>query len=380
MKRLLPDICDIQYGYAFDSNLFSTIKGIPLIRIRDVVRGYSETYTEENFPEKYIVNNGDILIGMDGEFNIARWQGGRAALNQRVCKLIPHTDVDGRYLFYAMPSKLKAVEDKTPFVTVKHLSAQKLNAIEIQLPPIEQQKASADCLDAVNRNITLCETQLAKLDTLVKSRFIEMFGDPVTNPMGWSKPFVENVVSSEKNALKAGPFGSSLKKEYYVKSGYKIYGQEQVISGDPSFGDYYIDEERFKMLENCSVQAGDMLISLVGTYGKLLIIPDEYEPGIINPRLMKITFDKGKVNPIYFKLFFQSDSLKKFLSENTHGGTMDILNLGIVKRIPIPVPPIALQNQFADFVQQVDKSKSVLQKLLEKQELLQAALMQEYFG
>ena len=129
MKRLLPDICDIQYGYAFDSNLFSTIKGIPLIRIRDVVRGYSETYTEEKFPEKYIVNDGDILIGMDGEFNIARWQGGRAALNQRVCKLIPHTDVDGRYLFYAMPSKLKAVEDKTPFVTVKHLSAQKLNAI-----------------------------------------------------------------------------------------------------------------------------------------------------------------------------------------------------------------------------------------------------------
>lgn len=184
-----------------------------------------------------------------------------------------------------------------------------------------------------------------------------MFGDPIQNPKGWDMPLIEEAVANEKNALKAGPFGSALKKEYYVTSGYKIYGQEQVISGDCTFGDYYIDEERYKSLENCAVQPGDVLISLVGTYGKLLIMPEVFEPGIINPRLMKITFDQEKVNPYYFKYFFQSESLKKSLSENTHGGTMDILNLGIVRKIKMPLPPLKLQNEFIDFVQQVDKSK-----------------------
>ena len=170
-------------------------------------------------------------------------------------------------------------------------------------------------------------------------------------------PLIEDAVADEKNALKAGPFGSALKKKYYVTSGYKIYGQEQVISGDCTFGDYYIDEERYKSLENCAIQPGDVLISLVGTYGKLLVIPEVFEPGIINPRLVKITFDKEKVNPYYFKFFFQSESLKKALSENTHGGTMDILNLGIVRKIEMPLPPLKLQNEFVAFVYQVDKSK-----------------------
>ena len=138
-----------------------------------------------------------------------------------------------------------------------------------------------------------------------------------------------------------------------------MYGQEQVISGDHTLGDYYIDEARYKMLENCAVQAGDVLISLVGTYGKLLIMPENFEPGIINPRLMKITFDKEKVNPYYFKYFFQSEALKRALSENTHGGTMDILNLGIVRKIEIPLPPLDLQNKFVSFVNQVNKSKVV---------------------
>ena len=127
MEKLLPEICRIQYGYAFDSAKFSDSEGIPLIRIRDVVRGFSETYTTEACGAEYIVNDGDMLIGMDGEFNIAHWKGGKAYLNQRVCRLIPSDEVDSLYLYYFMPKALKAIEDKTPFVTVKHLSAKELN-------------------------------------------------------------------------------------------------------------------------------------------------------------------------------------------------------------------------------------------------------------
>jgi type I restriction enzyme S subunit len=207
-----------------------------------------------------------------------------------------------------------------------------------------------------------------------------MFGDPVANPLGWSMICVEKAVADGKNSLKAGPFGSSLRKEYYVDCGYKIYGQEQVISGNANCGDYYISEEKYRSLQNYAIQANDVLISMVGTYGKLLIMPNDFEPGIINPRLIKITFNSEKINTTYFRYFFCSDSLVHSLSENTHGGTMDILNLGIVRKIMVPMPPLLLQNCFASFVQQVDKSKFAIQQSLHKLEKLNAALNQKYFG
>ena len=246
MKKLLPEVCTIQYGFPFDSAKFSDSNGMPLIRIRDVVRGYSETYTTEEYKSEYIVHENDLLIGMDGEFNIAKWGKTPALLNQRVCRLAPKDSIDKDYLFYFMPVALKRIEEKTPFVTVKHLSAKELNKIEIPVLPLEEQRKIAETLSKVDELIAFREQQLAKLDELVKSQFTEMFGDPINNPMKWIVSKIEDIAAQEKNALKAGPFGSALKKEFYVRSGYKIYGQEQVICGDASFGDYYIDEENIR--------------------------------------------------------------------------------------------------------------------------------------
>lgn len=380
MKKFLPEVCTIQYGFPFDSAKFSDSEGIPLIRIRDVVRGYSETFTTEEYKDEFLVHENDLLVGMDGEFNIAKWGKTPALLNQRVCRLMPKTNIDKGYLFYFMPIALKKIEEKTPFVTVKHLSAKELNKIEIPILPFDEQKKIATVLDKVSDLISCRKQQLVKLDELVKARFVEMFGDPINNPMKWIVSKTEDIAAQEKNALKAGPFGSALKKELYVKSGYKIYGQEQVICGDASVGDYYIDEEKYKELKNCAVQAGDILISLVGTYGKTLIMPDNYEAGIINPRLMKITLNKNKVTPIYFKYYFESDALKASMDANTHGGTMGILNLGIIRQMKIQVPPLSIQNQFATFVERVAQQKQTVQQSLDKLELMKKALMQEYFG
>lgn len=267
-------------------------------------------------------------------------------------------DVLPEYIYYMFKYK-NWDEGSNKAVMGKTLNKATLSEVEIEICSIEEQRAIIDVLDKMMSVIEDREKELSLLEDIIRARFVELFGDPIQNPKGWDTSLIENLVANEKNALKAGPFGSALKKEYYVESGYKIYGQEQVISGDHTIGNYYIDKERYKILENCAVQAGDVLISLVGTYGKLLIIPDEFEPGIINPRLMKITFDKNKVNPLYFKFFFQSESLKRVLSENTHGGTMDILNLGIVRKISMPLPPLKLQNKFFSFVEQVDKSKVV---------------------
>src|SRR5690606_15556276 len=143
----------------------------------------------------------------------------------------------------------------------------------------------------------------------------------------WPMVTIVNLVADERHSMKAGPFGSALKKEFYVPSGYKIYGQEQVIRGDAKFGNYYISKKKYQELESCKVKAGDILISLVGTYGKTLIVPDDYEPGIINPRLLKLTLNSEKMIPHFFVMAFAQESVMSQVHGLSYGGTMDILSL-----------------------------------------------------
>ena len=181
MKKL-TDICDIQYGYAFDSKCFTEDSSYPpLVRIRDVKRGYSETYYSGDYPEEYILSAGDLLVGMDGEFNIARWKCSGALLNQRVCKLAAKLGTNEEYLRFAMLKALKEIEQRTAFVTVKHLSAKELNKLELDVPELSKQDMIADILNRLEKVIEVRREELDKLDELIKARFVEMFGDPVSN-------------------------------------------------------------------------------------------------------------------------------------------------------------------------------------------------------
>lgn len=175
MNIKLTDVCAILYGYPFDSTKFNSNNGIGVVRIRDIVRGFTETFTTEDCSEQYAVKKGDILVGMDGEFNIAKWQGAPALLNQRVCKLSPKANLDKNYLFYQMPSILKSIEARTPFVTVKHLSAKELNNVYLRLPSIEEQRKIALVLSTLDLLIENYYTQLQDLGNLVKSRYCDLF-------------------------------------------------------------------------------------------------------------------------------------------------------------------------------------------------------------
>lgn len=183
-QKALPEVCHIQYGYPFDSKRFSDKEGFPLIRIRDVVRGHTETFTTESCNDEYIVKKGDILIGMDGMFNVAKWKGNTAYLNQRVCKIEPNSSIVADYLFYYLPCALKKIENKTAFVTVKHLKAKQLNSILIPCPPVKEQKRIAQILDLLFYLICQKKKQLNYLDELVKSRFVELL-----ERCRWVEPF-----------------------------------------------------------------------------------------------------------------------------------------------------------------------------------------------
>ena len=191
--RLL-DLCDIKYGYAFDSKKFTDNPIYPpLVRIRDVKRGFSETFYAGEYSKEYLLHKGDLLIGMDGEFNIARWKSVDALLNQRVCKISAKKGINEEYIRFALSKKLKNIEDKTSFVTVKHLSARELSAIEFIMPEYEKQRKIADILVSIENIIEKKKQELEQLDTFVKSRFAEMFGDMALNQKHWDKVKIDKL-------------------------------------------------------------------------------------------------------------------------------------------------------------------------------------------
>lgn len=173
-------------------------------------------------------------------------------------------------------------------------------------------------------------------------------------PSHWSWKTVSDLGNSERSAVKAGPFGSALKKECYVESGFRVYGQEQVIAGDLSIGDYYINEAKYQSLKTCAVETGDILVSLVGTFGKVLVVPEVFEPGIINPRLVRLSFDFKIVDFGFFCHFFRSPLAQIQMNLYSHGGTMGILNAKNISKLFIPLPPLEEQKRIAAILDKAD--------------------------
>lgn len=144
----LNEVVDVLNGFAFSSKGFNTGTGLPLIRIRDIVSGITETTYDGDYNEEYLVDNGDLLVGMDGDFNSAFWRSGKALLNQRVCKLVANEEFySQRFLAYLLPGYLSAIHEHTSSVTVKHLSSKTIQSIPLPLPPQNEQTRITAKLD-----------------------------------------------------------------------------------------------------------------------------------------------------------------------------------------------------------------------------------------
>lgn len=154
----VKDVATVLNGYAFPSSRFSTTEGLPLLRIRDVVRGRTETFFDGAYDTGYVTEPGELVVGMDGDFNSALWQGPPALLNQRVCKVtIDPARYDLRFLSYALPGYLSAINAETSSITVKHLSSRTVEDIPLPLPPLSEQ----------HRIVAAIEEQFTRLDAAV---------------------------------------------------------------------------------------------------------------------------------------------------------------------------------------------------------------------
>ena len=351
MKKL-TDICDIQYGYAFDSKCFTEDSSYPqLVRIRDVKKGYSETYYSGDYPKEYILTEGDLLVGMDGEFNIARWRCSGALLNQRVCKLKAKVGTNEEYLRFAMSKSLKEIEQRTAFVTVKHLSIKELNKLELDVPELSKQDKIADTLSRLERVIEARKEELEKLDDLIKARFVEMFGDPIKNPKGWKIVNIGDIVTEVR-------YGTS--KPAVEGGGYPYLRMNNLtVDGHLDLNDLkYIDISDDE-IEKCVVRKGDVLFNRTNSIelvGKTAVF-DLMEDMVIAGYIIRVRLNE-KLLPEVLSQYLNLKALKDILRGMAKGAVNQAnINAQELQSVKVYLPDMELQKQFIEIKDQVDKSK-----------------------
>jgi type I restriction enzyme, S subunit len=165
-------------------------------------------------------------------------------------------------------------------------------------------------------------------------------------PLGWGWAKLPEIVKPEKNSIKRGPFGSSIIKAYFVPKGYKIYEQKNAIYDNFSIGSYYINDAKFDELKDFEIKPNDIIISCAGTVGKLAIVPENIERGIINQALLKISLNNSIMKNEYFRILFASFLMRTDTLSDLKGTAMkNIVSLALLRQIIFPLPPLAEQHR-----------------------------------
>lgn len=205
-------------------------------------------------------------------------------------------------------------------------------------------------------------------------------------PKGWKIIFLPEIVLPRKTAIKRGPFGSSLKKEFFVSEGYKVYEQKHAIKNDFSLGEYFINEAKFIELKDFELIPGDIIISCSGTIGKVAIMPENAHKGIINQALLKISIDEKKINKSFFIRWFENYVSQDVFLDSIKGAAIkNIASVSELKTIPIPVP-ISLSEQtrivskLDTLFGSIDKSIALLAENIEHTKGLMASVLEEIFA
>ena len=278
-----------------------------------------------------------------------------------------------RYLYYFC--QYFDFERLNKAVTIPSLTKSDLLKIELKLPTIETQKKIVDRLIKVEQIIQLKKRELQKLDTLVKSRFVELFGDPVINSMGWKKA----LIGDDCFVTKLAGFEYTQYINYEDSGDVVMVKAQNVKNGKLNRKELsFISNEVSDSLPRSQLAPGDVVMTYVGAnIGDVAIIDNEYKYHLA-PNVAKIRPDSERYNSIYFMYMLML--LNAYIVKNSADTAKAALGMERIRKLNVFVPPIELQNQFADFVASVDKSKSKIQKSLEETQLLFDSLMQKYFG
>lgn len=365
----LGDLATYVNGYAFKPSDWGET-GLPIIRIQDLTgNSYQLNRYEGEYPDRIEVNNGDVLISWSASLGVYVWQRGKALLNQHIFKVVfDKLPIDKEYFVFAVKHKLAEMESKTHGATMKHIVKKDFDSTTIPYPEIEKQVRIAERLHRISSLIEKQQEQLLLLDQLVKSRFVELFGDLKSNPMEWPVvPFTEfakidgNMTTDYEKYADYPHIGiDSIEKGTGALKGYRTVREDGVISGKYIFTPQHIIYSKIRPNLN------------------KVALPD-FE-GLCSADAYPILPNHSNCNRVFLAIALRSEYFLEYILQFSSRTNLPKVNRKEITGFRMPLPPLKLQEQFAAFVEQTDKSKLAVQKGLQELEILKKSLMQQYFG
>ena len=366
-KVKLGDICDILDSRRIPISEEKRIKGKYPYYGANGIQGYINDYI---FDEELVLlaedggNFGSKIKPIAYKINGKTWVNNHAHVLKAKNEIISTDFLLYSLMFYDVTKLITGT-------TRKKLTRTGMGKITLFIPNLDMQEKITNYLQEIEKFISLRKNQLNYLKELVKSLFTRMFGDIRTNSFNWKQVKLQDVCSS----IVRGPFGSSLKKEFFVKNGYKVYEQKNAINQSADLGKYYIDEKKFKELQRFECKMGDIIMSCSGTVGKLFQLPENSKRGIINQALCKFSLN-NKIKSTYFLKY-----LEKVIGnmELNGSGIKNISSVSYIKKVDINLPPMELQNKFAERIGKIEKLKFEIEKSIEETQKLYNSLISKYF-
>ena len=319
-----------------------------------------------------------VLVAGNGDLNV-KYYNGKFDAYQRTY-IIESKDSQiliVPYLFCFLDKYVEELRKQSIGGVIKYIKLGNLTEAQIPMRTIDEQNKIVENLNKVNTLITLRKQQLSKLDELVKSRFIEMFGDSEHNTMNW--PTVKLSTLCDVGSSKR------IYQSELTENGIpflRISDLNERIDGEYNEPQLFIPNERFDELKTNGLvpSAGDILVTARGTLGRCYIVKAEDKFYFQDGMISWLSDISENIRSLYISELFATTGVQKQIANLQAGSTVAYLSIAMLKKLDIMIPPKALQQQFETFVEQVDKSKSEIQKSLDQLETLKKSLMQKYFG
>ena len=364
---MLKDVCTINMGQSPDSDSYNDNgEGVPFFQGNaDFGERYPVTRKWCSAPTKMAVPE-DILISVRAPIGAMNYAKEECCIGRGLAALTPDkTKVSPEFIFWLLKGKNAELNSKGTGSTFKAIGRKVLEETKVPGIPLEKQLECSETLEKIYAVIQHRKSELQMLDELIKARFVEMFGSIYDGK--FDMKILPDIVCDDKNSIKRGPFGGALKKDDFVDEGYLVYEQRHAIHNDFEYAKYYITKEKYEDMIGFKVVPGDLIISCSGvTLGRIAEIPEGAKEGIINQALLKISLDQVVMLNKFFIQQFRSEEIQDILFGFSRGsGIPNMPSMSEVKAVKFICPPLELQKQYCDFVNQVDKSKVVGHKIPE---------------
>ena len=332
---------------------------------------------------KYLFSSGDVLYSkIRPNLNKVAVPSFSGICSADIYPLRPNSERLSRdFLAHLLRSRdfLAYTEKHSSRTNIPKLNRESLLSYEAILPPLAEQRRIAEVLDRAEALQAKRRAALALLDPLTQAIFLDLFGDPEAR--GWPMATIADIAHPSSGSIRTGPFGSQLLHSEFVDEGVAVLGIDNAVANEFRWAERrFISEVKYRELKRYTVRPGDVLITIMGTCGRCAVVPDEVPVAINTKHLCCVTLQPKKCLPSFLHAYFLLHPLaRRYLDRTTKGAIMAGLNMGIIKAMPIPIPPLPIQRAFARQAAAVEKLKTAHRASLAELDALFAALQHRAF-